>query len=642
MLASAIALATLVTTAIPVAQAQSEQPPATPIPLDPGPIEAPKVEPTEAPLVTTEAASPQSTDVILWTPATGALQINNAGQTTVRVSSNEGNLDPGSARFQLVINGVFQPIQVASAAAVGSNATLDLTASGLGSVNAAVTQILFKVNRAGGGGAAPDSALYSLTRSSRINVPLSNNNSGASTIPRVITQTGANSCDAFINRRGSPLGSYVNYLVNGTAGQSWFWTVNPAVNATLVVSLTNYTSVAGQLQVFSDINGVCSNLTPLLAFGANPNPVVAVANAPTGNIYFRVVSANSVTAPPPYNISWGYARGGTPTTGFEIEPNNNTCQGTPIPSGAIFGANDNDQFDFFSLTITQSGQILILMDNQATAGTQVQVRAPVGYNGFPEANCQPTMPQQLRKDPYVEPIGTVSSPGAQVLSRAGGLVFPGGADGDTAGTLATPQTWFMRVATPNQTGQSGQQYSIRWVFLPPGVSPYPFPDKMTQTGPARGSDPLLRAGDPYPTTAREKWYYSFFWANMDKNPAGAADTIQFGIDSFQLDGCPNAQFPPDPGRTVPNGFAGNWVTVSNQSSGVMTWKFNKSGAYKIRFRALRNGAVVNSDEKPLRVDCGFPTYNYGGLWPFSTDNIATPGSPLIGPEKPVNWVDPIP
>jgi hypothetical protein len=598
------------------------------------------VEATEAPAAT-ETVSPQAADIILWTPASGALQINNAGQVTVRVSSNEGDLDPSSARFQLVVSGVFQPIQVASAAAVGNNATLDLTASGLGGVNAPVTQILFKVNRSGGS-AVPDSALYSLTRSSRAGLPITHRNAGASTIPRIITQTGANSCDAFINRRGSPLGSYVNYTVNGTAGQSWFWAVNPRVGATLVVSLTNY-NVPGQLQVYSDVSGVCSNLTPLLAFGANPNPVVALGNAPTGNIYFRVVSADTVTPPPPYNISWGWAgSGGVGGTGSEIEPNNNTCQATALPERAVFTATDNDQFDFFSIAITQSGQIMMLVEGNQTVGTQIQARAPVAYNGFPEQNCQSTMPTELRKDPYTEPIGNVPTPGASVLTRSG-IVLNGGPNGDNAGTVNPAQTWFIRVATPNAGGQSNKPYTIRWAYLPPGVTSYPFTDKLTQSGPANGNDPLLRVNDPFGANTREKWYYSYFWANMDKIPGGI-DTIQFGIDSWTLDGCPSNVFPPDPGRTVPPGFAGNWVTVTNQPSGVMTWKMNKSGAYRIRFRALKSGNVVRSDEKAIRVDCGFQTYNFGGLWPFSVDAEVTPvpESPVIGPEKPAAWVEPIP
>jgi hypothetical protein len=639
MLASAIALATLVTTAVPVAQAQGEPPPAaTPIPLTEGSSEAPKVEPTAAP--TTEPVSPQATDAIIWTPESGSLSINASGQTSVRVANTSGTFDPNSAKFVLIISGVPQADQnIVGQPVSGNNAVLDLVATGLNGVNTSNTRILFKVNISGGG--TQESAIFNLTRNSRLSVPVINRDAGVTTIPQNITQTENDACNAVSTGRGGPLGSFLRYNVSNTRAESWFFANNPTPGASIVVSLTNYTNVAGQLQLVIPGDGSCGSRT-IAGFATNPNPVVVVNNVPGGRILFRVVSGDGVSVPSAYTIGWAINRGGgTGGSGSEIEPNNNTCQATPLPERAVFTANDNDQFDFYSITITQSGQILLLMENHNTVGTQVQVRAPVRYNGVAEADCQSTIPAGLRKDPYVEPIGNVTSVGARVLSRAGGLVFPGGVDGDTAGVLATPQTWFIRVATPNAGGQSNKQYTLRWVFLPPGVSAYPFMDKMTQTGPARGSDPLLRAGDPFDTTAREKWYYSFFWANMDKIGGGAADTIQFGIDSFQLNGCPNAQFPPDPGRTVPAGFGGNWVTVSNQPAGVMTWKMNKSGSYRIRFRALRAGAVVNSDEKPLRVDCGFTIYNFGGLWPLSNDT-ATPGSPLIGPEKPFDWVEPIP
>lgn len=652
MLASAIALATLVTTAIPVAQAQGDQPPAaTPIPLPEKSVEAPKAEPTAEP---TAAASvePQST-VILWSIPSGgtAVSINAAGQATVRVSRNDGDLDPATAKFQLAIDGVFQPIQNATAAAVGgSNATLDLTASGLGGVNTANTKILFKINLAGDGGAAPDSSLFSVTRNSRLGVPVMNRDSGVTSIPQTITQTGSNACDAFQNRRGGPLGSFVRYTVSNTQAESWFWAINPNPGASIAVSLTNYTSVAGQLQVVVTDNGGCTGTQSRLGFATNPNPAVSVVNVPRGLVFFRVVSGDGQPAPAPnYTISWGFGTGGGGGggSGNEIEPNNNICQATPLPERATYTANDNDQFDFYSIAVPTSGQVMILVEGHNTAGTQVQVRAPFRYNGInedltdaPNPNCPVRMAPGLRKDPYTDPIGNVSSPGAQLLTRTG-IVINGGSSGDNAGSANPPEIWYIRVATPNAGGQSGKQYTIRWALLPPGVTALPFPDKLTQAGPTHGPDPLLRANSTFSDNTREKWYYSFFWSNFNQIAGGAADTVQFALDSWTLSGCDANVFPPDPGRTVPAGFAGNFVTVSNQPSGAMTWKMNKSGAYRIRIRALRAGQVVRADEKAFRVDCGFQTYNFGGLWPLGNDN-ATPGSPLIGPEKPIDWVEPIP
>ena len=82
---------------------------------------------------------------------------------------------------------------------------------------------------------------------------------------------------------------------------------------------------------------------------------------------------------------------------------------------------------------------MVYVEGYQTLNAQIQVRAPVGYNGVAEANCQSTIPSGLRKDPYTEPIGTVTTSGAPVLTRSG-IVLNGGSNGDNAGTVNPAQT----------------------------------------------------------------------------------------------------------------------------------------------------------------------------------------------------------
>jgi hypothetical protein len=184
LIASAIALAALVSTAVPTVKALNNLPQVVAtIPPSKNLSEVTEVDRNIA-----QESEPatifklQEAEYIVWSIPDNiggtVISINSAGQASVRVSSNEGDLDPTSARFQLLVNGIFQPVQTITATTVGSNATLDLTASGLGSVKAAVTRILFKVNRADGS-AAPDSQLYNLSRNLRLSLPVINRNTGS-------------------------------------------------------------------------------------------------------------------------------------------------------------------------------------------------------------------------------------------------------------------------------------------------------------------------------------------------------------------------------------------------------------------------------------------------------------------------------
>jgi len=77
-------------------------------------------------------------------------------------------------------------------------------------------------------------------------LPLVGRNFGyTSVVGDTVLDTGTSACDALNNQKGGPLQPFVNYLVRNTRTDSWLFGVNTIPNATVIVSLTNYTSVTG-------------------------------------------------------------------------------------------------------------------------------------------------------------------------------------------------------------------------------------------------------------------------------------------------------------------------------------------------------------------------------------------------------------
>jgi|GEM_PF-4384045 len=598
------------TPATPVAALGSV--PATPIPVGgtggtnavtkpvaPAATQAPTLAPTPKATATPAGAKPAKASAIVWTPGTGSLSADTNGMVKVRVSSNEGALDPTTAQYQLVVNGIFQPVQNGTATALDSgNTTVDISATVANATTGA--QIVFQITKASGGSPL-QSGSYLIARSSHISLPLVNVNSGVSTIPTTVATSGTSACDSSGNNKGGPLSAYVNYTAINTTADMWFYIINPVPGASMVVSLTNYSSVAGQLQIFPQ--AICTTgSTANLGLAPNPNPVVSFINAPSGIIYFRVVSAAGQSAPPAFNISWAY-QGAVGAAG-SIEPAPAPCNALPLQQTTTYATALRSQYNFYALDLIAPAEIAITLTNVAVGNAQVQVRSPVGTS----SNCADPINSTNRLDPFgVVPVG-----GGNVALTVG---------------IGDAGRYYIRVSTPGSTDAGGQPYSIQWAYVTGSDTSTP----LFTTNPVQPFNPPYNAD--ITGNVLEGGVFNFYWSGMIA-ASGGFDTVQMRIASkSDLFGCPGNVYPPDPGNTVPLGYS-NWANViqTSASHGQMSFKFRKSGGYAVALRALRAGNQTFFDEKPLRVGCGFALFRLNSASILSALDPAAPAkSPVAGP-----------
>lgn len=453
------------------------------------------------------------------------------------------------------------------------------------------------------------SPTYTLTRATRSYLPAILRNSGTSSIPTVITSTGANACDAVINRRGGPLGAFVNYIVQNTSTESWFFAVNPTPNATIVVSLTNYTTISGQLQVFREQAG-CGLLAPLLGFGTNPNPIVTITGLPAGNIYFRVISGSGQPAPPPYLISWAFAGG----TG-QFEPNNNPCQATPTQPGVQYTTFSDDQYDFFAMNITGTAQIQVLVQGHTVSLAQVQVRTPLKA-GF---TCPGNGADPAFSTDRIDPFGVVPQGGGDVLLTVN---IPG------------PGLYYIRVSLPTAIG-NGQPYRISWNYRGAGGGTIPDTrDPLFTSNPNQPFNPPYNGDILFNiNTGQTATYY---WSGMQA--LGSYDSIQVRVIGVtNLQGCGQG----DPTRTNPSTFANNWASVGTTSPrGSISIQFNAAGGYNIELRVLQSGTQRFFDAKPLKVSCGTLMTAREYLSVMENPKLSVPEDKLDEPLQPPDLVLP--
>jgi hypothetical protein len=477
---------------------------------------------------------------------------------------------------------------------------MDLTASVPGVQTG--NQIVFIINLAAG--AQQTSPVYTISRSTRLSLPMTNNGSGASTIPRAIQTTGQNACDAVQNRRGGPLGSFVNYTVANTAVDSWFFFVNPNQGATIVVSLTNY-SVQGQLQVWTEQFGCGTLSTQPIAFGTNPNPRLIVGNLPVGNIYFRVVSAPPQQLPAAYNISWGYAGGSGP-----LEPNNNPCQAVPLQPGVTLTTFLDDQFDFYSMNVTSPGTISVLAQGITIGGAQVQMRTQL-VNSF----CDPVTSTNF-------------------LGPNFGVVPAGGGDVGFSNFINTPGLYYIRVSLANGVAPNNTAYRITWsASSSTGNTAGPiFTTNPNQPPSCNPSVPNSGCQGDIALSVALGGTVTYYWFGMGTIPGGY-DTLQMQVIAVtNLVGCGAG----NAGATNPSSFANNFNSVGTTApSGSVAIQFNQAGGYNVNFRALRQGQVVFSDGKPLKVGCGLQTATFIDLDGKDAKFTSTSQSLLDQPDRPI-------
>lgn len=408
---------------------------------------------------------------------------------------------------------------------------------------------------------------YALTRQAKVFLPV---------IMRLFGQpafiTGESACDAVNNQRGGPLAPNTTYTVTFTRQDSWFFITNTVPNAAIVVSLTNYT-VAGQLQVHREQSG-CASLQ-LLNFAPSPNPVVTVYNVPVGRVYFRVITNGQ--APPTYRIRWSYGAGGP------LEPNNHPCEAPTIQPGVVYTPWSEDQYDFFAINVTTTGQVQVRVIGHTIGGTQVQVRSPLK----PGFVCPGNGADPINSTSRIDPFGIVPSGGGSVTVTV---------------NLTTTGLHYIRVSLPSSTG-NGQPYQISWVYAgPSGGTAGPIfttnpnqPPTCDSRVPGSGCQPdtLSNVNIGQPAT--------YYWFGMQAlAPYDAIQMQVVGVNN--LAGCGQG----NPATVQPPQFSSaNWTSVGTTApQGSVTLQFGSAGGYNIRLRVMQGATEKFYDAKPLKVSCG--------------------------------------
>ncbi|MCS7055824.1 MAG: hypothetical protein NZM18_06575 [Thermoflexales bacterium] len=505
----------------------------------------------------------------VWTPGAGAsFNILRSAVITVTVD----------ATYALANSGVYYIHDPNSGFGPATNATVSLSNFNQRAVMTATlnpnsvpngASIYFSINAADNSRTATSPG-YLLTREARVYLPVVMRFFGQ---PAFIT--GESACDAANNGRGGPLAPSTTYTVTHTRQDSWLFINNTTPNAAIVVSLTNYT-ITGQLQVRIEQGG-CSN-TQLINFATNPNPVVTVYNVPVGRVYFRVVTSGQ--APPPYQIRWRY------TTVGPLEPNNHPCEAPTIQPGVFYAPWSEDQYDFFAINITTTGQVQVRVIGHTIGGTQVQVRTPLK----PGYVCPGNGADPINSTSRIDPFGSVPSGGGSVTVTV---------------NITATGLYYIRVSLPSATGNS-QPYQIVWNYAgPSGGTAGPIFTTNPNQPPACGAPPH---GNPsacqldivYNINAGQS--VTYYWFGMQAlSPYDAIQLQVVGVND--LHGCG----PGNPGTIQPPPFnnPNAWHLVGTLApQGSVTLQFNSAGGYNIRLRVMQGATQKYYDAKPLKVSCG--------------------------------------
>lgn len=179
--------------------------------------------------------------------------------------------------------------------------------------------------------------------------------------------------------------------------------------------------------------GGCETLELLQAalLPAMANPVIARVNQPVGDYFVRIVSLAPDTAS--YTFSWQFA-----PAPAELEPNNTACQSTFALQGQTYLGRDDDQNDWFQVSLGEAGNVAISVTNYSGIGA-------VGFFTATAGNCalvgaEPASSALLSQNPTV-----LSVPFAQ------------------AGN------YFVRVQNTFQSGY--QTYGFAWSLRPTELEP---------------------------------------------------------------------------------------------------------------------------------------------------------------------------
>ncbi len=538
-------------------------------------------------------AQPQAVDGgEIWTPGAGtSFNVLQSPHVVVRVDAPYTLTNVGSYFIYDPNNGYGPAVPVSAELSLGGKRAV-MTATLNASAVVSGSMIYFELPAASGPQVA-SSPTYLLTKQGKAYLPFV---ARVPPDPQPLSSTGTSACDAANGPKGGPLQPDRGYQVLNPTTDGWMFANNATPSATIVVSLTNYTAVTGQLQVFAD-QGNCTALTPLMGWGTNPNPVVTVYNVPVGRVYFRVVSGSGQPAPPPYIIRWRYSTAPGPH-----EPNNNPCEAPLLQHDTLLDTRSEDQYDFFKLNITGAVQIRVQVLGHAIGGAQVQVRSPL-KSGYV---CPGSGADPINSTDRIDPFGAIPS---------------GGGDATFTVTLPASGTYYLRVSLPPGAPAYGQPYRIRWSYagLAGGTAGPIFTSNPNQPPTCDSRVPGNTCNGDILFNINAGQTATYYWFGLQAlQPYDSVQVQVIGVSNLAGCGLGN------PSTTNPNTFANVWASVGTTApSGSVSIQFNTTGGYNIQFRVMQGGTQKYYDAKPLKVSCG--TLMAAGERPGAPDDPPGPG-----------------
>jgi hypothetical protein len=529
LLAGALLVSTLpATSGSARAQEVGPAPEITPIPWDPA------NERREVASVNNEA----------WTPSVSTV-FSTTGTTitpTVNVTS-QFLLSAASASYRLGGSGDWLGASVVMG---GDNKSATLSAAI--DVSSGTRTIEFRIKRSeadvfavspshtlqrgsGGGGGGSRKVLLPIVAKEWIqsSIPLDTNLTESNDTPC----TAAGSMTSGLTYTGK-IGEATTGKPNDTEDWFYIWT-QPGQSLQVTV---NSFSPPGQLQLFDAAScGTVASL-PTTSDADKSTLSASIPRVTNDRVFVRVVlPAMRSTAQPTYSI-----RASIDANSGLLEDNDNTCQATKTVAGITYTTFADDQYDFFEITVTQSGNVKLLIEGYPVA-SQLQLR---------RANnaCDPANP--------ADRIGDAS------------FVVNGRAE---INAFLSAGVYYARMGPPNP--------------IPTTTSPYRFSWTLTPASAARGTDTCTAFRDCFGNATGAK--FTLYWRGMSPNTE-----LRLSYTTERVFNCPA-------GAPVP----GNQTFTVGTGTGQREFTSIPRGFYKLRVLGFENGVQVYTNEHPIKMDCDF-------------------------------------
>jgi hypothetical protein len=340
----------------PTAQAQTQRPEATPIPLTTEAV--PVAEEAPAP----EPVKPAKAEAVTWTPSSGFLT-PNAGKVAVLAQSTVV-LDTSFGTYVLGDAGNnFGPEQNAVKIFTNGNKNVSLEVTLPTSGN--FTKIQFFIKDTNNTSLKLESPIFSIGR--RLYMPLMQRDFFFPPLNLDQTEPNNGSCSA-----AGTLTSGRTY--NGqfsSTDEDWVYIDIAQAGSSLRITGSTF-PVPSQLQAYAvastNCNGVSGSPTGSIADTANP--ILDLSNLPAGRVFIRM-AGTSATPLGSYSI-----RVDLNNTSGSFEPNNTPCQATKTVAGVTYTTVADDAYDFFEMDVPESGTLKLTV-TEYPESNQLQLRSPI-------------------------------------------------------------------------------------------------------------------------------------------------------------------------------------------------------------------------------------------------------------------------